>query len=197
MESPESLGEKALALVGQEIVIKDNEDLEKVNDKWNILNALKKEIKAGYDDIINATYKAWKIALAKKAYYIDPVEKEMALLRSRKAEYIQIKAREREEEEARLFIAEVKKAEESREDEDEPITVAPVVLPDDVPSGGPVLQTRWGYEIVDFDELIKAVAEGRYPSIALLPNEKHLRQQATSFKEHLNIPGVRSFKKVV
>lgn len=192
-KGPDSIGEKALVLLDKEIVIRDNHDLERVNELWEELNELRKKIKAGYQDIIDANYKAWKLANAKKAFYLDPVEKYMKTLRAKKAEYLELKAREKDEEEARLFAEAVKKT----EGEDDPMPVAPVILPNDIPTGGPVLRKIWDFEIVDFDELIQAVADKRYSSVALLPNEKHLREQANSFKEHFKIPGVRSYMKVV
>jgi len=56
-------------------------------------------------------------------------------------------------------------------------------------------QTRWSAELVDKMALIKAVAEGQVPDIALDANMTFLNQQARSLKGAFNIPGVRATEK--
>lgn len=200
----DDLGEKALTLVNtaREIVINDNDDLTRAIDLWSLLDTLKKNIKEKYDDIIEANHKAWKTALAKKAQYYGPVDDQARLLKQSIAEYKNRKEIERKAEEDRLYKeavqdAELQKAQEALENPEEAeqilaeeVIVAPVIVPKDIPAGGPVVREYWDAEVVDFDALIKAVAEKRVSELALEPNAKFLRQQAQSFKSKLSIDGV-------
>lgn len=207
----EDVGEKALVIVNEakDIIIRDNEDLARANQLWNALDKLKKNIKDKYDDIIAQNYNAWKFALAKKAEYYNPCEEQIKLLKLRIAEYKKMKEDERKAEEARLYNEAVKKAEEQRKIEAEqnpeqaeeilaePVIVAPIVIPKDIPSGGPVLREIWDAEVVDFMELIKAVAEGEVDQLALEPNAKFLRGQAQSFKARFSMRGCRAYSRMV
>jgi hypothetical protein len=207
----DDLGEKALVLVDEarDIVIQTNDDLERANQLWVVLDKLKKNIKDKYDDVIKVNHEAWKFALAKKAQYFNPVDEQAKVLKLRIGEYKKSKELERKGEEARLYDEAVKQEEDRRRAEaeqnpeqaaeilSEPISVAPVILPKDLPAGGPVLREIWDAEVFDFPLLIKAVAEGRIDELALEPNGKFLRQQATSFRDKLKIDGVRAFSRMV
>lgn len=203
--------EKALVLAASaaDIVIRDNDDLERANECWGVLDRYKKNVKSKYDKIIAATHLAWKTALAEKAQYFNPVDEQAKLLKQRIAEYKARKEEERKAEEARLYNEAIQQAEERKLQEAienpvdaeeilaEPVMVAPVIVPKDVPSGGPTIRTYWDAEVFDKSALIKAVAEGRVSDLALEPNSTFLRQQAVSFKDKLNIDGVRAYSRYV
>lgn len=207
----DDIGEKALVVVNEarDILIRNNEDLERANELWKVLDNLKKSIKDKYDDIIATQHNAWKFALAKKAKYYEPVEEQAKLLKLRIAEYKKQKEDERKAEEARLYNEAVKLAEEQRKQEAElnpeiaeeimaePIMVAPVIVAKDLPTGGPVTREYWDAEVVDFPALIKAVAEDRVSELALEPNKTFLRKQAQSFKSKLKIDGVKAYSRFV
>jgi len=211
MPNPEKVGENALVVVSEarSIIINDKADYEKAQKIWAILTQHLKNIEEAYDDIIDAAHKSWKKALAKKAHYWKPVKDEATLLKSRMGEFVAAEKAARKAEEERLTKEHIKneedrilqEAEQNPEIADqilsEPVSVAPVVLPKDLPAGGPVFRTIWDFEIFDIDLLIEAVARKQVASLALVPNEKFLRQQATSFKEHFNIPGVRAYSRTV
>lgn len=210
-EKDDTLGEKALSVVSEarEIIIKTNDDLNRAIQLWDVLDGLKKSIKDKYDDIIEHNRAAWKYALAKKAKYYNPVDEQAKLLKLSIGEYKKQKELARKAEEDKLYEEAVKQEEtrrlleaeanprEADEILSEPIVVAPVVLPKDIPSGGPVLRTIWDAEVFDLDELIKACADGRVSSLALIPESTFLRKQAQSFKDKLNIPGVRAYSRMV
>jgi hypothetical protein len=52
-------------------------------------------------------------------------------------------------------------------------------------------RTTYRAEVTDVDALIAAVAAGKVPKQALIPNEKFLNEQARSYKSALNWPGVK------
>ena len=56
-------------------------------------------------------------------------------------------------------------------------------------------QTRWGAELISKADVIKAVAAGQIPDIALEVNMKFFNQQAVSLKEAFNYPGVKAVPK--
>lgn len=204
------VGEKALVVVNEarELVIRDEADWKKADGMVAALYEYRKRIEDAYDDIIESARVAWKTALAKKATYYKPVDEEIKLLKSKmgiwKTQY-EADRRVLEEKlyqqavdaeiERRKMAAEV--APEIAEDiMAEPMTVAPVIIPNAIKSDAK-FRTIWDVEVVDFDALIQAVVDKKISNIALLPNEKFLREQARSFKQHLQIPGVRSYSKVV
>lgn len=53
-------------------------------------------------------------------------------------------------------------------------------------------RTTWHAVVYDKMLLIKAVANGEVPMIALEPNMVHLNQQAVSMKNEMNYPGVKA-----
>lgn len=190
------------------LVIQTKEDLEKADYLLGLLVDLKKKIDEAYDDLITAAHTSWKKALAKKAQYWKPVDDEAKQLKAKIGEFKRKAEEERRLEEDRLTKEAIAAEEERRKAEAEaspemaaeimaePITVAPVVIPNEIKTNAK-FRTIWAAEVVDFDLLIKSVAEGKVPSLALLPNEKFLNEQARSFKHLLNINGVRPYSREV
>ena len=209
-EKPDNVGEKALAVVNQSrvLVIKTNEDYERAQEIRGMLLQYMSNLDEAFDDLKDAAHKAWKKIVAKKDHYYKPVKDEATFLKTRMGEYKIQKERERELAQQQATAEAVKQAEEQRLQEaianpeiadqilEAPLAVAPVILPKDVPAGT-TFRTIWDFEVYDFDMLIKAVANGQVANIALLPNDKFLRQQATSFKDQLLIPGVKATSRLV
>jgi hypothetical protein len=207
----DDIGEKALTVVNEArgIVINTNEDLERAIALWEALDTAKKTLAKRYNGLIAKAYDLWKFNLAEKAQYYVPVTEVAAIVKLRIAEYKRLKEEERKVEESRLYTEAVKQTEEMRlrqaeENPDqaeeilaEPILVAPVIIPKDIPTGGPVSREIWDCEVVDFPALIKAVAEGSVDELALEPNTKFLKQQATSFKSKLSIAGCKPVSRLV
>lgn len=53
----------------------------------------------------------------------------------------------------------------------------------------------WKAEVIDFEALVKAVAKGKVPLMALKADTTWLNKQATSLRDELKYPGVKSVKK--
>lgn len=208
----EDVGEKALIAVEEAkyfVVINNDEDLERANKLYKLLDTLKKNIKDKYDDVISKMYESWKFGIAKRDKYYVPADEQSKRLKQIIAEYLRVKEERRKAEEERLYKQAVAEEEERKKQEAEanpelaeeilaePIIVAPVIIPKDIPSGGPVLRRVWGAEVTDFAALVKAVAEGKVSDLALEPNMKFLNAQAKSFKEKLQIAGVRAYSRTV
>ena len=117
--------------------------------------------------------------------------------------------RKREEEERQARIAAEKQAEEEAlqraidlaaagEDEaaeavlEETIIAAPVVIPASAPKPtGSVSRESYKAEVTNLMELVKAVAAGTVPLMAVVANESFINNQARTFKEALSYPGVK------
>jgi hypothetical protein len=208
----DAVGEKALVVVNKsrELIIKNKEDLDLADKYLSSLSDLKKVIEAHYDDLISAAHKAWKMALAKKAEFYNPVDEEAKQLKQRIGEYKLQKEAERRVEEERLMREAIEAEMKARVLDAEanpefaevilsaPITVAPVVIPSDTKTTAR-FRTTWNAVVEDFEALVNHAVEKGIVNEALLPNEKFLRKQAESYKEnlHLQFKGVRSFSKLV
>jgi len=81
----------------------------------------------------------------------------------------------------------------------EPIYVAPVVVPKTTPkmAGGPVYREMWLAEVVSIKELCRAVAEGKASPECVMGNMPVLNKMAVALKSTLSIPGVKAYSKRV
>jgi hypothetical protein len=67
----------------------------------------------------------------------------------------------------------------------------PVVTVETPRVSGISTRTTYRAEVTDVDALVAAVAAGKVPKLAILPNDKFLNEQARSYKSALNWPGVK------
>jgi hypothetical protein len=81
----------------------------------------------------------------------------------------------------------------------EPIYVAPVVVPKTVPkmTGGPVYREVWAAEVIDIKALCLAVATGKASPECVMGNMPELNKMAVALKKTMNIPGVKAYSKRV
>ncbi len=70
-----------------------------------------------------------------------------------------------------------------------------IILPDLENASGVYNVETWFSEVVSLMDLVKAVAEGSQPMVALEANTKFLNQQAKSLREEFKIPGCIAVKK--
>lgn len=77
--------------------------------------------------------------------------------------------------------------------EAEPIYAEPLVVLSEAPSKpkGSVTRTTYSAEVKSLKELVAAVAAGKVPLMAILPNEKFLNDAADTYKEAFAIPGCK------
>lgn len=210
MQDEKIIAKDALMVITEAkgIVIQNDDDWGRADKFLVVLKGMMKRLDEAYDEVISASHKAWKAALSKKAQYYDPVDREYKFLKSKMGEYKKQKEIERKLEEARQLKEAIKQAEDQKLAEaeafpenadailEEPVTVAPVVVPNDLKSETR-FRTIWNCEIVDLSLLVKSVADGTAPLEAVCANEKYLRDLASVQKEKMNIPGVRAFSKLV
>lgn len=183
---------------------------------WGVLGDMMKEINEHHDKIISLAHQTHKEALKKKGQVYDPIvkarkqikgamelyDRDQEQIRLKEERHLQEIARKEEEERQ---LAEALEAEQTGEKEEAeaiieaPAYVPPVVVQKTTPKlkDGPVYRTIWQHEVIDFLALVKAVASGQAPILALQANDVFLGQQARSLKDTMKIPGVRMFSKRV
>ena len=200
---------KALSIVDQAKAVKvvDAETYLKAGALWGNIKDMIAEVKAAFDPICDAAFKAHKAATKKRAEFLDPLEAVYKSIKGLMSDYDAAQERIRLAEQRRLEELERKAEEERRLAEaitaealgqkeeatailEEPVSVAPVVVPKAVPkiTGGPVYQTRWDFEIVNVNLI---------PREYMTPDLVKVRGIVTALKEQAHIPGVRCFSKRV
>jgi hypothetical protein len=193
--------------------IKTADEYIRVGDLWKEGRALLKEIDDGYDDLIKAAHKLHKDSVAKKAKYYNPVDggvraakslmsvwdaeqERIRLAEQRRLEEIARKSEEErllneaiaaEEDAKRNGATKEEAAQEATNIINEPVYVAPVVIPKSVPkmAGGPVYRTIWKYRITD---------PAKLPRQFLIPDEVKIGQLVRALKKEHGIAGVEAYE---
>jgi len=112
---------------------------------------------------------------------------------------LQAEARKRAEEEALRQALEAEALGEKEEAEailSEPVYVPPIKVVSEIPkSKESHIRETWSAEVMDLKALVAAIAAGKAPLQAVMADMTFLNGQARSYKEALNMPGVRSVSK--
>jgi len=208
------LKEKALAFpaAARQLVVTNDKELEAVDRFVKGGKALIKEIRDGYDDIINDWDKGHKNAIAKRNHYLHPVAEGVNIAKGKMAPYMEEQRRKVQEAEERALRVqqEAEEAERKAEEEQqkaareamhdgdqrkaEKILAKPapefvpetVVVPEAVELEGTHATRRWTYEITN----IKLV-----PRDFLMLDKVAVNKYVQAMKKDANIPGIRVFQK--
>lgn len=213
----EAFGEE---YVSQALVLQKELALEKITDDATYQRIAKagleaaaniKAIEAYLDPLKERRHAAWKrvttVIANKTAPFREVKEKASKLVGQ--YQYAQEQARKAAEETERKRLADEEAknraaqaeqlAKEGRVEEGIAVletpsmAMAPVVTSGGAPKvkGVSKAAERYKATVTDLMTLVKAVAEGKVPILALQPNDKFLGQQANSMKQLLNYPGVK------
>ena len=208
---------KALSIVDQAkaVVVTDAETYTRAGALWTGIKDMIAEVKETFDPICDAAHKAHKAATAKRAQYLDPLEKASKDVKSLMSAYDAEQERIRQAEQARLAEIARKEEEDRRLEEallaeefgdaeeaaailEEPVHVAPVVVPKSTPKvQGLSYREIWAAEVVNIRELCRAVADGRASTECISANMPTLNRMATALKSTMNVPGVRAYSRRV
>lgn len=210
--------EKALSIVDQAKAVKvtDPETYTAAGSLWKAIGDMIKEVKDTFDPICDAAHKAHKQAVEKRAKYLDPLTAAQKSVKGLMSAYDQEQDRLRREEQARLEAIARKQEEERRLQEaiaaeeelraqgatkeeaaheaaaiiNEPVSVAPVVLPKATPklAGGPVYRTIWKFRIINVNLI---------PRQYMVPDEKAIGGVIRSSQGKISIPGVTAYEERV
>jgi hypothetical protein len=168
--------------------------------KPNVENAFKtyKELKALMDKYCVPLKNAEQQIKNEMLVYsrkMEQIRKEAAEKAQKEAEEAAKKERERLEKEAEEAAAKGNVEEfEEKKSQSEEVTVMdhmPITQPGPASPKGTSIKGKWMAEVTDFEELVKAVAEGKAPIDCIMVNQTYINQRARSDKKNLKIPGVR------
>lgn len=212
------VGNRALSIVDQAKMVKviDSETYKAAGFIWKSLKDMMKEVDEAWDKNIKLWHEGHKNALADKAKYYQPLDMASRTVKKLMSDYDVAEEAKRREEQARLEAIARKEEEERRLMEaiaaeeaarangatkeeaaqeataiiEEPVYVAPVVVPKDVPKmqGGPVYRTVWKYRITDLNAI---------PRNFMLPNETAIGTLVRRLGNKHGIPGVQAYEERV
>jgi hypothetical protein len=169
---------------------------------------LKKQIKDYNAPIKSKAKAALQAVVDAEKNLLEPLETAEGIIKAAIAKYdieqkrLQFEAAERDrkrEEEKRLAIA--VEAEQSgqtleavREILNTPVASTKTIIPQAKVEGVFTRET-WGAEVTDLRALCEAIAKGNASIESVLPNMPFLNDRARTYKDKLDIPGVKAIKK--
>jgi len=200
---------KALKIVSRETYIKAGE-------LWKTIKAIRAKVAETFDGNIKKAHELHKSLVAEKKRHDGPLDEAERMVkrgmsdfdleqeRIRQAEQRRLEEIARKEAEERSLLEAIAAEEEAKRNGatkeeaaqeaaaiiNEPVYVAPVVIPKDVPKmqGGPVYRTIWKARIVN---------EKIIPREYLVPDMVKINGVARSLKGATNIPGVTAYEERV
>lgn len=209
-----SVEQKALTLPekARMIVVLDQVTFKSACEFREVIKAIQKEINEAFDPIISKAFASHKEACNQKKKAEAPLVEAKGIIEPNISQYLAEMERIRKKEEARLTEIARKAEEEAKLAEaaafeavgdkdvaeeiiNEPIRVAPVVLPKANLNSGVNMRETWSAEVVSLPNLLKGIIAGIVPIQAVEANMTVLNAQARTLKEGLNWPGVRAVSK--
>lgn len=201
--------------LGRKIKVVDDETLKEAAQAGRVLQAASKELENLYKPRKQAYDAAKKIVLEMETRdrdEIDVVKKDLAgqTLRYQDAqEELRLEQQRKEraaalaaQEEIRLQEAILLEASgqtaEANQLLDDPGLEAPVIVQSAEPKrqAGTVRREKWKAKVDDLAALVKGVAQGKVPILAIEANQSHLDRAATDYREGLGYPGVSVYKEI-
>ena len=200
----EILRQKTLTIPEQARLIKvtDAPTYERAGEILGQIKALRREIDAGYDSIIEKANAAHKEAIAKKKEADEPLARAEAILKPQMLAFVNEQRRKAGEEERRQREEARKKAEqeqleaamqaEAEGDKEaaeaiiqEPVYVPPIQVKAEIPKvSGFSIREQWTFEIVD---------EKKIPREYLIVDEVNIGKVVRAMKDKTSIPGIRAY----
>ena len=197
---------EADALTYATALVIDNNDKYLQADKFCVtLKGLENEIKSDFKASKEAAHEAHAKICAQEKGHLDKVVPPRNMIKQKMSAWQDEQERLRQEEENRLRIeaqkvadaeallrAEQAQAEGNHEEAEaiiqEPVYVAPVIVPKSIPKTSTGIQKRWTFRVTD---------EKLVPRAYLMINESALLKQAQSTHNSLPVAGVEFYQKSV
>lgn len=193
---------------GKKITVTDDDSLKEAVQIGKLLQAASKQLDGFYKPIKQAFDAAKSVVTDKEKLDVAELKTLKDSLAAQILAYQQAQEKIRQEE-LRLAQAAAAKLEEERRLQEaieleaqgfkeeaaqvlDEVRLAPAVIVQAAPKkiAGSVTRTTWTAQVDDLGKLVKAVAAGVVPMLALTPNHSWLNTQATAYNEGLNFPGV-------
>ena len=181
----------------------------KAGETLTEIKALRSEIAAACDPVIDATNQSHKAAVAQKRTLEGPLVEAEGIIKASMVRWYDEDARRRREEqvqrekEARAAedaarLEEAAHLEAHGESEQaELVLTAPSIVPPPAPVEAPKVEgvsvrETWDAVCDDVKALCRAVADGTMPATLVTPNLTALRQMAKALKGEFRVPGCRA-----
>jgi hypothetical protein len=183
---------------------------------WKTIKGIRAKVAETFDSNIKKAHELHKGLVAEKKRHDAPLDEAERMVKQAMSRYDQEQERNRREEQARLEAIARKQEQERRLQEaivaeeelraqgatkeeaaqeaaaiiDEPVSVAPVVLPKATPklAGGPVYRTIWKFRIINVNLI---------PRQYMVPDEKAIGGVIRSSQGKISIPGVTAYEERV
>lgn len=172
------------------------------------IKAARKRVSDILDPFVKSAHAAWKRAVEERNKYDQPLDQAEGIVKPAMARWwtaeqdriaaeqrrLEEEARKREEERRLADAVQAERAGDLVGAEsilEQPINVAPIVLPQAQRVNGISYREEWKHEVTNLMELAKAVAAGKVPLAAIQANAVFLGQQTRSLKGEMRYPGVR------
>jgi hypothetical protein len=193
----------------KELKVVDGQSFERAAESYGNLTALEKKVGEYWDGPIDAAHKVHKDLVAKRKAMLEPLAAAKVNLRGKMKAWQAEEDRKRAELERKAAEAARNAAEDEklarateleaqgRKDEataalEAPTPAPTVIVQSNVPAGyGNITRKTWKFQVTDLQALVKAIAEGKAPLKAILPNDVFLGNQARTLKAELIYPGVK------
>lgn len=185
------------------------EDFVRAGELLKVIKQLRAEVDETFDPIIRKQFEAHREAIGQKKKVEAPLVEAENILKPRISAYLteqerlrkeaELLAQKRAQEEAEAqqladaaLLDEIGETDLANQMLEQPPVVAPVILPKTTPKvSGIAMTKRYSAQVISLMELVKAVAAGKVPLMAIQANTVFLGQQARSMKEAMSYPGVR------
>jgi hypothetical protein len=214
MNAPERIDTTALTQETQPLLVPANfkitspEQYTAAGFQLTGIKTMLKKIAETFDPHIKRAHDAHKALVTEKRTHETPLLTAESTLKRALLGFQQEQERVRREQEAKAQaearkqqekllaqaerLAEKGKAEQAEAKREQAAVVPTPVIAVETPRvAGIATRTTHRAEVTDLDALVAAVASGKVPKLALIPNEKFLNEQARSYKSALNWPGVK------
>jgi hypothetical protein len=199
---------KSLAVQAATFKITNDQELFAAGKMRETIKAMRQKIAESFDKPIADAFKAHKSILAAKKAQDDPLDDGDRTLKQSMIGYTNSQEQKRKLDQARLDLEAKKKAEEQALELaqtlfeagatdaaaavlEEPVQVAPTILPSTPKISGFSKRRIYSAEVVDRGALLSAIHAGIVPQEAWQPDMQFLNKQANALKEALTWPGVK------
>lgn len=195
------------------VKVLDIDTFKQAGDYCEQITDKEKKVHAYWDEDVERAHEAHKSLVAKRASFLDPLKTAKNWLKQQMKDWqtaeehkrleierqAQEAARKLAEDQALAQAAALEKEGDKAAAEEvisRPVDVPAIVVQNTIPKGyGSFTRKTWSADVTDLMSLVKAVAAGQAPLMALSANTAFLNNQARAMKQALNYPGVKAVEK--
>lgn len=197
--------------IAQALRVEDDVSRLRAGDFLKVVKTLQKEVKADREEERLVATRLLDVIRAGRNKHLVPLEQAETLVKQKVLAYEEAAEQKRQEEQARInaalkaeeeerILAQAVSLEEMGATEEaaavlaQEAEVVPVILPKTAPKvDGQHTLTLWKCRVINLENLVKAVAEGRVSIASLQANQVWLNAEIKRLKEEFKMDGVESY----